>query len=111
MGTDCQNLADKPGETAILPARYTPWGFGGARRDRTADLLHAMQALSQLSYGPKLQILTEINRFRVKNRRGTLRDSRVGVKPKSGSVVPVFVIPNEPIRIRSGQAPRGGILL
>src|SRR5689334_6904191 len=27
-------------------------GYGGARRDRTADLLHAMQALSQLSYGP-----------------------------------------------------------
>ena len=25
---------------------------GGARRNRTADLLHAMQALSQLSYGP-----------------------------------------------------------
>jgi hypothetical protein len=31
------------------------WGrrkIGGARRDRTVDLLHAMQALSQLSYGP-----------------------------------------------------------
>ena len=27
-------------------------GNGGARRDRTADLLHAMQALSQLSYSP-----------------------------------------------------------
>ncbi len=27
-------------------------GFGGARRDRTADLLRARQALSQLSYGP-----------------------------------------------------------
>src|SRR5262245_14801127 len=27
-------------------------GIGGAKRDRTADLLHAMQALSQLSYGP-----------------------------------------------------------
>jgi hypothetical protein len=27
---------------------------GGAKRDRTADLLHAMQALSQLSYGPNL---------------------------------------------------------
>ena len=27
-------------------------GGGGARRDRTADLLHAMQALSQLSYSP-----------------------------------------------------------
>jgi hypothetical protein len=26
--------------------------FGGARRDRTVDLLHAMQALSQLSYSP-----------------------------------------------------------
>ena len=26
--------------------------LGGAKRDRTADLLHAMQALSQLSYGP-----------------------------------------------------------
>ncbi len=25
---------------------------GGARRNRTADLLHAMQALSQLSYDP-----------------------------------------------------------
>jgi hypothetical protein len=27
---------------------------GGARRNRTDDLLHAMQALSQLSYGPIL---------------------------------------------------------
>jgi hypothetical protein len=27
-------------------------GSGGARRDRTADLLRARQALSQLSYGP-----------------------------------------------------------
>ena len=27
--------------------------FGGGKRDRTADLLHAMQALSQLSYTPK----------------------------------------------------------
>jgi hypothetical protein len=27
--------------------------IGGARRDRTDDLLHAMQALFQLSYGPK----------------------------------------------------------
>ena len=26
---------------------------GGGKRDRTADLLHAMQALSQLSYTPK----------------------------------------------------------
>ena len=29
-----------------------PLAFGGARRDRTDDLLLAKQALSQLSYGP-----------------------------------------------------------
>lgn len=29
-----------------------PGKVGGASRDRTGDLLHAMQALSQLSYGP-----------------------------------------------------------
>ncbi len=28
------------------------YGNGGAKRDRTADLLRARQALSQLSYGP-----------------------------------------------------------
>ena len=33
---------------AILGER----GIGGAERIRTADLLHAMQALSQLSYRP-----------------------------------------------------------
>src|ERR1700712_568133 len=34
------------------PQLAKPAKAGGARRDRTADLLHAMQALSQLSYGP-----------------------------------------------------------
>ena len=29
-------------------------GVGGAREDRTPDLLRARQALSQLSYGPEL---------------------------------------------------------
>jgi hypothetical protein len=30
-----------------------PWGFfSGAEEDRTPDLLNAIQALSQLSYGP-----------------------------------------------------------
>jgi hypothetical protein len=29
-------------------------GFGGAERDRTVDLLNAIQALSQLSYGPTM---------------------------------------------------------
>ena len=29
------------------------YAVGGGKRDRTADLLHAMQALSQLSYTPE----------------------------------------------------------
>ena len=31
--------------------------FGGDKRDRTADLLNAIQALSQLSYTPKWYVL------------------------------------------------------
>ena len=37
-------------------------GDGGAKRDRTADLLRARQALSQLSYGPE-DNLCETRRF------------------------------------------------
>ncbi len=35
-----------------LDLRCATRTFGGGKRDRTADLLHAMQALSQLSYTP-----------------------------------------------------------
>ncbi len=45
MGT---NKLGEVYETGIATVKH----FGGARRDRTADLLHAMQALSQLSYNP-----------------------------------------------------------
>ena len=31
-----------------------PLEIGGGKRDRTADLLHAMQALYQLSYTPEI---------------------------------------------------------
>ena len=37
-------------ECWFLPTRFT----GGANRDRTDDLLLAKQALSQLSYGPRV---------------------------------------------------------
>ena len=33
--------------------------YGGDKGDRTPDLLHAMQALSQLSYAPALFTLTK----------------------------------------------------
>ena len=37
----------------LLPKNFKKL-YGGARRDRTADLLRAKQALSQLSYGPSI---------------------------------------------------------
>ena len=43
------------GDLYLTPPK-TVVNDGGARRDRTADLLHAMQALSQLSYNPKMRI-------------------------------------------------------
>ena len=36
-----------------IHVKQTTQIFGGGKRDRTADLLHAMQALSQLSYTPQ----------------------------------------------------------
>ena len=36
----------------------------GAKRTRTADPLHAMQVLYQLSYGPKSQNVSTINEFK-----------------------------------------------
>src|ERR1700728_1961821 len=55
------------GDAGLEINRSATQKAGGARRDRTADLLHAMQALSQLSYGPTW-------------RRGTLPDRRQFVK-------------------------------
>jgi hypothetical protein len=36
----------------VLLAEALAKASGGARRDRTADLVNAIHALSQLSYGP-----------------------------------------------------------
>lgn len=51
--TQCQAyLVSRISDETLLgrPAR----GNGGARRNRTADLVNAIHALSQLSYGPML---------------------------------------------------------
>ena len=52
----------------ISKLSYVRSSSGGAKRDRTADLLRARQALSQLSYGPVLlqdptQKLVGLGRF------------------------------------------------
>jgi hypothetical protein len=44
-------VASADRSTGVL-RRGKRWQVGGARRDRTDDLLLAKQALSQLSYGP-----------------------------------------------------------
>src|SRR5438270_1938674 len=42
-----------PGDVWPNLCRWIRWSYvGGAERDRTVDLLNAIQALSQLSYGP-----------------------------------------------------------
>src|SRR6266568_9101507 len=46
--------------------RHSTQNLGGARRDRTDDLLLAKQALSQLSYGP---IGASLERMSLKNMR------------------------------------------
>ena len=49
----CENICMtfKPHQTSDFMRE-----FGGADRDRTDDLLNAIQALSQLSYGPTRRI-------------------------------------------------------
>ena len=95
---------------SMCSARYTTRN-GGARRDRTADLLLAKQALSQLSYGPlcwstfrltlfcphSLQSLTNTStpslaRPRPRQTKNTLR--------RCGSAAPTFrVTPTKLLRI------------
>ena len=55
-------MGSKPGGLPSCFATFQQQTFnlGGDKQDRTADLLHAMQALSQLSYTPAnhLQLVT-----------------------------------------------------
>ena len=49
-------------EYSFLNSQTCEAVYGGAKRDRTADLLRARQALSQLSYGP-ITKLVGLGRF------------------------------------------------
>ncbi len=46
--------------SALGSCGYPMKRYGGARRDRTDDLLNANQALSQLSYGPR-NLISELS--------------------------------------------------
>ena len=62
-----------------------PPKIGGARRDRTDDLLLAKQALSQLSYGPvegRLEKLVGLGRFELPTSRlSSARSNQLSYKP------------------------------
>src|SRR5665213_2587 len=69
--------------------------IGGARRDRTVDLLHAMQALSQLSYGPvpdkdtsrvAVGLTRRPTRTGAQNTRNLAVSTRFGPQMRSGAV-------------------------
>gem|GEM_PF-5060035 len=56
---------------------------GGADEDRTRDLLHAMQALSQLSYSPKLQ--------HIKKRLGSPGFTLIQIKARATPKLPLNI--------------------
>ena len=56
---------------------------GGADRDRTDDLLNAIQALSQLSYSPYLKTITNYQITIIKQLRNYFRMKIVNCKMKN----------------------------
>ena len=74
---------------------------GGARRDRTADLLRARQALSQLSYGPRTSQLRQLTSTRL----GTVEARRLSPAPREEVVgLGGFEPPTSPLSgVRSNQ--------
>ncbi len=109
-----RSIGARPNLGAILPlhdVRYharalTPWRLhahaefvfltnepetrsGGARRDRTDDLLLAKQALSQLSYGPGPSAGKMVGLGRLElptSRLSSARSNQLSYKPVSGSL-------------------------
>ena len=58
--------------------------YGGAKRDRTADLLRARQALSQLSYGP-ITKLVGLGRFELPTSPlSGVRSNQLSYRPNFG---------------------------
>jgi hypothetical protein len=76
-------VARRPEDISQTRGRLAP-PPGGAKRDRTADLLTASQALSQLSYGPGKGTaeLTRKNKPRQKFQTDARVDFRCGLRPR-----------------------------
>ena len=81
---------------------------GGAKRDRTADLLRARQALSQLSYGPVFfctKQLVGLGRFELPTSPlSGVRSNQLSYRPITGSRYSiVFIQVNQAIRVGAHQ--------
>ena len=90
--SDNTHAAAKAGNGRICSSQRTRQfkPSGGARRDRTDDLLLAKQALSQLSYGPKSEgpkqrMLVGLGRFELPTSRlSSARSNQLSYKPGTG---------------------------
>jgi hypothetical protein len=67
--TTCVRLGRSANDGRKSSISRTSIPAGGARRDRTDDLLLAKQALSQLSYGPCLGTVDQVSAIRMPMRR------------------------------------------
>ena len=54
MMPEMLNMQGGAKQKKVWQKKAKPLETGGGKRDRTADLLHAMQALYQLSYTPEI---------------------------------------------------------
>jgi hypothetical protein len=88
----------------LLQPPQTWYHVGGARRDRTADLLRARQALSQLSYGP--MNVVGLGRFELPTSPlSGVRSNQLSYRPASSeiwgqsknSVFPLFRLGNRAV--------------
>lgn len=83
-------------ECSFLSFTQTEAVSGGAKRDRTVDLLRARQALSQLSYGPVLlqvptQKLVGLGRFELPTSPlSGVRSNQLSYRPNFGLLLIVF---------------------
>ena len=76
---------------------------GGAKRDRTVDLLRARQALSQLSYGP-LAKLVGLGRFELPTSPlSGVRSNQLSYRPNFGLLLSSFSM-NQAIRVGAHKA-------
>ena len=97
---NCVSHVPQPPASSSGPRKLgtTPWN-GGARRDRTDDLLLAKQALSQLSYGParaRARMAQVVGRGRLElptSRLSGVRSNHLSYRPDNQHLKPARARP------------------